>query len=251
MINFSRIEETSQNAWPALQQIIYDGWLLRIANGYSRRSNSINVLYSGILELPHKVDYCEENYKRQGLPTIFRLTTLVDNTQLNALLAARGYAATDSVNVQVLDMKAVRPHFTGDFDILNGPTRWDNITWWQKTYVQMQGFSPEKSAAHGQIVRIIPFPACPMIMYRQEKPVCCGLAVLDGEYLGLFNLITTESERNKGYGRKLLANLLAWGKRRGAQYAYLQVDSTNTPALCLYAKAGFKDAYRYVYLIKK
>ena len=31
-----RVEEVCMNAWPALQEIHYDGWLIRLADGQTR-----------------------------------------------------------------------------------------------------------------------------------------------------------------------------------------------------------------------
>jgi hypothetical protein len=39
-----RIEETCFNAFPPLRQVLLGDWLLRFANGMSRRANSVNPL---------------------------------------------------------------------------------------------------------------------------------------------------------------------------------------------------------------
>ena len=62
----ARVEEVCLNAWPAPQELHYDGWLIRLADGQTRRSNSVNVLRDGMLPVEEKIDYCERVYRGHG-----------------------------------------------------------------------------------------------------------------------------------------------------------------------------------------
>jgi ribosomal protein S18 acetylase RimI-like enzyme len=81
--------------------------------------------------------------------------------------------------------------------------------------------------------------------------VACGLAVLDHDLVGLFDLVTDGRYRRRGYGAALVAGLLGWGLAHGAQRAYLQVARTNTAACALYRKLGFSEAYSYWYRVRR
>ena len=72
-----QIEEASMNAWPALQTKVYDGWILRFTNGYTRRANSVNPLYPSKIDLKRKIEYCQRLYEQKNLPTIFKITESV------------------------------------------------------------------------------------------------------------------------------------------------------------------------------
>src|SRR6059058_4117680 len=69
-----RVEETCLNAWPALREVLLDGWVLRFSEGLTRRTNSANPLRP----VSHAdLQACEMLYRRLGLPTIFRVLSLI------------------------------------------------------------------------------------------------------------------------------------------------------------------------------
>lgn len=88
------------------------------------------------------------------------------------------------------------------------------------------------------------------LYYEQGMPVACGLGVLEHEVFGLFDIVTDPAQRKKGYGARLITNMLEWAGEQGAGRAYLQVVSTNQGALRLYAKFGFQELYCYWYRIQ-
>ena len=54
------------------------------------------------------------------------------------------------------------------------------------------------------------------------------------------NLAVEPSWRRQGLGRVLMDLALAWGRRRGARRAFLEVRPSNAPALALYRSLGFR-----------
>ena len=86
-----------------------------------------------------------------------------------------------------------------------------------------------------------------MVLIVEGKVVACGLGIYQDEYFGLFDIVTDEGERGRGYGHELVESMLVWGIERGANWAYLQVTTHNVPANRLYARFGFQEAYRYWY----
>ena len=63
--------------------------------------------------------------------------------------------------------------------------------------------------------------------------------VLDEGNIG--NLVTEEEERGKGLATAILKRLLVHLKEQGVKKVYLEVESTNTAALVVYKKCGFKS----------
>ena len=98
------VEEAALSAWPATQQIIYDGWLLRFGGGYTRRANSVTPLYESTLDLDDKITYCAARYRERDLRPVFRITPFDTSRELDRVLERRGYRQEAPSLTQVCDL---------------------------------------------------------------------------------------------------------------------------------------------------
>jgi len=257
-----RIEEASLRAWPALTESDFDGWRLRFANGYTRRSNSVTPLGPSRLHLDDKIAACERIYAERGLPTIFRLTPFAPG-ELDLRLASRGYVRTEQVEVRA------RPLDPAGSPLYRAPRRPRARTWrvaalgldrWLDVFTTLSGAAESTRAAHRQVLAAVTGTRRLLALMAdvdpahgprpREKPpaaVSCGMSVLQEGLLGLFDLVTDRAHRGRGFGGELLRRALAWGMRSGGEEAYLQVVDTNWNAARLYERAGFELVYRYHY----
>ena len=83
------IEEISLKAWPAFETINHQGWLMRFANGYTKRANSVTVLDQVDSDIEHKIIYCESEYRARKQKPIFRLLSFTNPQMLAQKLSAR------------------------------------------------------------------------------------------------------------------------------------------------------------------
>ncbi len=243
-MDFRRIEEAALNAWPAVTQITYDGWVLRFANGYTKRANSVNPLYPSEIALKEKIDYCERAYAERGLPPIFRLIEPFVPSDLDSTLAEQGYEAFHPTRVMGLDLSAYEEMASIGFQIREHP-----LDPWLEIFSQLSGYNFEKQPLHRKILEKIPTPPLFVSGEISGQPVTCGLGVLQDELIGIFDIVTHPDHRNQGLAAKLVREILNWGRERGAEQAYLQVMDSNAPARNLYTKLGFRDLYRYWYRV--
>lgn len=239
------IEEYSMNAWPAIQTALYDGWILRFAQGYTRRANSISPLYPSRLELDEKVAFCEQIYRARGLRVIYKLTTAMEPAGLDEALAEKGYLWDAPTSVQTLELSEVWEQPDTPLSMSTSPTEP-----WLASYISLAGIAAQNQAALRQILMAILPDKCFASIQEGGETIACGLGVRQGPWMGLFDIVTAAPRRNQGYGKRLVAGLLAWGWKAGAGRAYLQVMGNNSPALSLYASLGFREHYQYWYRVK-
>ncbi len=246
-----RIEEASLNAWPALQQVFMDGWVLRFSRGFTKRSNSIVPLYPALDDpsaaadrqgLAEKIRYCENLYAREQLQTVFRLTSIPGSgaQALDAELASRGYELTD--RSLVLTAPLENSGHAAEIEL-------KSLERWLAAYCELTGMPEPARSLHGLILNSIAGDCGFGVVSIDGQPVACGLAVVERELVGLFDIYTSAVHRHAGHGRTIVAGLLAWAAERGAERAYLQMVADNTAARALYTGLGFGEIYHYWYRV--
>jgi GNAT superfamily N-acetyltransferase len=243
MISPLDIEFATYVSWPAFEQHDYRGWILRFAEGCTKRANSANAIVPIQADLSETVDYCEAFYRTRSQPVIFRLPSFVENTRLDSYLADRGYSLIDP---SLVLYRALDPTEKKGPDFI----KMERNSWLEANS-DISGVDAAKQAIHAKILERIPVASLFTAVKDQDRPVTCGLGVIHETYFGIFDIMTKTDFRRRGHGTQLIEVMLSWARRNGARHAYVQVMANNAPAVRLYEKFGYRRLYHYWYRIKK
>ncbi|WP_230192930.1 GNAT family N-acetyltransferase [Paenibacillus sp. CECT 9249] len=234
------------NNWPALSSLLYDGWVLRFADGYTKRANSISPLYRSTLDLHRKIEECEQLYSSQHLCPTYKMTPFIQPDNLDRSLEEKGYACIDMTSVQTLtltNLKKPDPHSI---------TIEENVTVrWVEQFGRANHVEHKNKEIMRRMLSNIRTKKGFITLYDQEQPVAFGLGVIEREHIGLYDIVTDAAYRNQGFGEQVILHLLQWGKENGAKHSYLAVVANNAPALRLYSKVGYSEIYKYWYRVKE
>ena len=122
---------------------------------------------------------------------------------------------------------------------------------WIDDFIRMNEFDPIRRPTYIAIMKQLKTPKCLISLSRNNQTIGVGLGVVEGAFIGLFDIVVDKAYRHTGLGYLIVENLLRWGRNKGANTAYLQVISDNIPAISLYEKMGFTEIYQYWYRMKK
>jgi GNAT superfamily N-acetyltransferase len=246
----AQVEETCMNAWPARKEIFYDGWLIRLANGQTRRTNSVNVIGRGVGALGEKIAYCEDIYRAHGQPSFFRVLSMGPR-DLDRALADRGYAKEDETCTLFMNFRNHRrpePETSIALDVheKRPPLRW------LEAHRRLSRRSPDDAHALHAVLDNLAIPAI-FGEARDEEGEITSVAfgAVHERMMCLQWVVTEPDQRRRGYSRATLSALLRRGQEMGATGACLQVVAANLPAIRLYESLGFTcELYRYHYRVR-
>jgi len=233
------VEEACLNAWPALREVLLDGWVLRFSEGLTRRSNSANPLRP----VSHTdLRGCEVLYRRLGLPTIFRVLSLID-PGVDERLAEAGYTREGESCVLYAAIDDIAAARDPDVKLLDQPT-----PEWFDAMAALQNHSSEQAATYRRIVGQLAIPAAFAALSDEGGTAALAYGALHNSCLCYESVITDRRRRRQGWGRRIVNALTAWARDEGAVGACLEVEAHNAPARALYDAIGLKrELYRYHY----
>lgn len=246
------IEQAGLVSWPALEEQRITGWLLRASQGYTRRTNSASTAGAHTGQLDADLPLIERFFTQRDLPPTFRLLSTPDDLAIDRMLAQRGYRLCNdpcSVMVRSLAGDALAPpsppRSSGappQFALL------PDAQTWLSAFVRIKDDDGPHQQIHLAMLRALTPPTAFALMRSGDgEALACGLGVVAGKHLGLFDIATAPAHRRQGLGTALCEALLAWARDQGAHTAYLQVVADNHQAVDLYRRLGFEALYRYWY----
>lgn len=238
-----RLEAAGFRAWPAAT-IQYDGsWQIRLTAGHpSKRLNSVNPLdpYDR-RDIERRVALAARRFEAYDRRLTFRLSPLAP-LQLQTYLDELGWEQFEENIVMMAPMEALDIEQRMDHLPMRDLGRYVDAT------ILVHGLDPGLKAGLTEVLSSIrPQSGLFVVEEAGNGPMSTAFCVHDNDLAGIYELATRKDVRMRGHGREVVCAALRWARHRGALHGWLQVESSNAPAVALYHDLGFREVYRYVF----
>ncbi len=240
-MDFKEIEYAGFRSWPAIEETVNGGVVLRYSQGHTKRANSATVILQQKGNYAALVSRCESYFEEKGLPCIFRLPSFCNNQKLDRYLERSNYKSMDRSLILSRSLTGT------SFEPANLVVK--DCHEWMAAYCRINGTDINQHYAHMEILQRIKAKLVMVVLLDNDEEVACGIGVISNGYFGVFYVVTKQTTRKMGHGTKLMNGMLNWAMLNGATKAYLQVVANNHPAINLYKKFGYQHCYEYWYRI--
>lgn len=231
------IEKAAALAMPALETQPLGQWLMRAAQGYTGRANSVLPLGDPGMPLSKALESIVDFYRSRELAPQIDVPLPIGRPVARAIEDHGWIPVITSIvmTMDLPDLLAATPSVPA-FDLSPTP-------------------SPDMLAMISGRRGTLP-PAALHVLTQVPKITFAGyaeagtlLAMARGTvtlgWLGLFHIETAPSARRRGLARAAVGALARWASSLDARRAYLQVAEENSAAIALYHSIGFTRHHTY------
>lgn len=239
------IDRATITTWPATVTKERDGWFYLAAGGVTGRVNAVWPLDWRGHDVEAAIDGAEAWYGARNLPPRFKLTDgAFAPGDLPDRLARRGYECVMPTLIMTRNLTVQSPAFDGVAISPQLPAPFDQAL--RDSTTNADDLEERRS-----IARRLPAPAAFAVRAPEGRAAAVGASAVAGKLAGIFLMRTIPEERRRGHALHILRALLDWAATQGAEHAFLQVDSGNTPAIALYEREGFTALTTYRFWRKR
>ncbi|HSF93845.1 MAG TPA: GNAT family N-acetyltransferase [Thermohalobaculum sp.] len=230
-----RLMEAVDATWPPAEFRESGPWLLRRGAGGGQRVSA-----GSTEDQTADPALAEPAMRAWGQLPLFRITP--DQAELDARLAAAGYAVKDPVALYATSVAALndgRDETVTVFRVTSPLAIVDEI--WSAG-----GIGPGRRA-------VMTRPAGPRITLlarADDRPVGVAFVAIDDNIAMIHAIEVVANHRRKGAGEILLRGAASFAAENGADWLALAVTEANAPARALYEKLGMRLAGGYHYRVK-
>jgi GNAT superfamily N-acetyltransferase len=237
----AQIEAAGLKAWPALETKRDGSWVLRAANGYTKRANSVQVMNPVDDEdAPARLKSATAWYAERQLPAIFRVTPLTGKKTLAALREGKWEEHDESVVLAMELNRAPRADERAEILAISDPA-------FLSAQTLIQQYDQTTAAKLGAVLWTMNVPAAGIVFSIYGRPVASALMAIADGIVVTGNVVTAEAERRSGFARAMMETGLAWAFGQGARVAALNMVADNRAASALYQSLGYRHVYDYSY----
>ncbi len=236
--------EVLLNSRPSPSEIFIDGWLIRVAGGPVRRTNSVSPMRHRTSDFYRIVLQAENIYSRLQRPSIFKVYSFDD--AIETVLADRNYLPQGQSRVLQADLKHRSTQSPPNITIDPGyPTEaW--LHGWREINGAVLGDASDSSFLNA--VRSLILPSAFVSCWYENRPVSLAYGVIHRDTVSLEAVCTHPAHRGRGYARNVVSGVMSWAYGLGCSQACLAVEADNTYALQLYHGLGYnRELYQYHY----
>jgi ribosomal protein S18 acetylase RimI-like enzyme len=243
-LSADELEVRAAGTWRAPAGGRIGDWLLRAAEGFTGRANSVLAVGDPGVPLAAALEQARAWYAARGLPPMIAVPFPVSGPQgsgLDTALGARGWTLRGGPAIVMTAAPALiagRAAAAPPVSLSASP----DDEWLAMYHYRGQRLPPVAR----RLLTSAPWQAFATIR-EAGQVIAIGRVAGDAGWAGLTAIETHPEHRRRGLGAAVTAALAGAGAAAGYAGLFLQVESGNEAARTLYASLGFTHHHRYHY----